>query len=238
MKVLLFVSALLLISVFSNESGESYERYDLGTGTVRGTLFDYLQHKTADDQINLPSNHVLELGMAGYKKLIQKSLVHKTSIITIIDFSLPSDRERMWVIDIVKGKVLFHCLVAHGRNSGGLYAENFSNVPGSYTSSPGFYLTDDIYYGKHGMSLYLDGLEKGINDKARERAIVMHGADYVSKSFVENYGRLGRSHGCPAIPLGLHKDIIKTIHGGSCLYIHAPNDLYVMHSPILGSLEL
>jgi hypothetical protein len=238
MKIFLFIASLLLLSMHSLVVGDSANSPNSNDRHELSQLIDFLLYKKNSEQLTLPSKRVLELSLAGYEKLVQDQLVRKPSIITIIDFSLPSDRERMWVIDINKGKVLFHCLVAHGRNSGELYAEKFSNVPGSYTSSPGFYLTDAIYTGKHGMSLYLDGLEKGINDKARERTIVIHSADYVCNGFVEKHGRLGRSHGCPAIPVGLHKDIIRTIQGGSCLYIHAPEELYVMHSPILGSLNL
>ena len=124
------------------------------------------------------------------------------------------------MLDLVEVKVLYHCLVSHGKNSGELMAENFSNNPGSYTSSPGFYTTGETYFGKHGFSLRLDGIENGINDKARERAIVIHGADYVSPDFVKKYGRLGRSLGCPAVPEELSKEIIETIKDGTCLFVY------------------
>jgi hypothetical protein len=116
-------------------------------------------------------------------------------------------------------------------------AENFSNIPGSFASSPGFYSTGQTYVGKHGLSLILDGLEKGINDKARDRAIVMHGADYVSSDFIRKYGRLGRSFGCPAVPTELSKDIIQKIKGGSCLYIHAPIESYSSNSNIIRKIS-
>ena len=154
-------------------------------------------------------------------------------MITIIDFSLPSDKERLWVLDLIHGKVLFHCLVSHGRNSGELMAEHFSNTPGSCASSPGFYTTGETYIGKHGLSLTLDGLETGINDKARARTIVMHGADYVSTDFIRKYGRLGRSFGCPAVPEELSKEIIQTIKDGSCLFIYVPKTSYTSNSPII-----
>jgi hypothetical protein len=115
-------------------------------------------------------------------------------------------------------------------------AENFSNTPGSYASSPGFYTTGETYIGKHGLSLTLDGLEMGINDKARARAIVMHGADYVSPDFIRNYGRLGRSYGCPAVPVELSKDIIQTIKGGSCLFIYVPEKSYTSNSQIISKI--
>jgi hypothetical protein len=143
-------------------------------------------------------------------------------IITIIDFSLPSTARRLWTINMVTGEILFNTLVAHGKNTGQNIAEKFSNIPQSYQSSLGFYLTDQVYTGKHGHSLRLKGLEKNINDKAWERAIVIHGADYVSESFIKAHGRLGRSHGCPAIPPELTDDFIRTIKEGSLLFIYHP----------------
>ncbi len=205
---------------------------------VFNSLSEYVWRKLDKTAKTMPERRVLELGLTGYQNLLNNGLIERPQLITIIDFSLPSDKERMWVIDLEHGNVLYHCLVAHGRNSGELFAEKFSNIPGSYTSSPGFYLTDQIYFGRHGLSLYLDGLEKGINDKARERAIVMHSADYVSHDFVKKHGRLGRSHGCPAIPVGLHKEIIRSIKGGSLLYIHAPEEQYVMHSALLSASNI
>ncbi len=149
-------------------------------------------------------------------------------IITIIDFSLPSTAHRLWTINLETGEVLFNTLVAHGRNTGQNIAEKFSNIPQSYQSSLGFYLTDQVYTGKHGHSLRLKGLEKNINDKAWERAIVIHGADYVSESFIKAHGRLGRSHGCPAIPPEITEDFISTTKEGSLLFIYHPG--YDQHS--------
>lgn len=180
-----------------------------------------------------PSISLLQTALAGYEILIEKQSINRPEVITIIDFSLPSNKERLWVFDLINAKVLFHCLVSHGRNSGELMAENFSNIPGSCASSPGFYTTGETYIGKHGLSLTLDGLEKGINDNARARAIVMHGADYVSADFIRKYGRLGRSQGCPAVPEELSKKIIQTIKGGSCLFINVPKTSYTSNSQII-----
>jgi hypothetical protein len=185
---------------------------------------------------DFPSFKLLQTALAGYKMLLKEHTLSRSEVITIIDFSLPSDRERLWVLDLVSGKVLFHCLVSHGRNSGEVIPESFSNEPGSFASSPGFYSTGETYIGKHGLSLSLDGLENGINDKARERAIVMHGADYVSADFIKHYGRLGRSLGCPAVPEELSKEIIETIKGGSCLFIYAPQTNYSVNSPIINKI--
>jgi hypothetical protein len=185
------------------------------------------------DSSEFPSFSLLQTALAGYKLLLEEQSVTRPDVITIIDFSLPSDKKRLWVLDLINGKVLFRCLVSHGRNSGELMAENFSNTPGSNASSPGFYATGETYIGKHGLSLMLDGLEMGINDKARVRAIVIHGADYVSSDFIRDHGRLGRSFGCPAVPKELSNEIIQTIKGGSCLFIYVPKTSYTSNSPII-----
>ena len=188
------------------------------------------------DSSEFPPLSLLQTALSGYELLVEEHSIKRTEVITIIDFSLPSDKERLWVLDLTRGKVLFHCLVSHGRNSGELMAEKFSNIPGSNSSSPGFYKTGETYMGKHGLSLALDGLETGINDKARARAIVIHGADYVSAEFIRKYGRLGRSFGCPAVPQELSKEIIQTIKGGSCLFIYVPKPSYTSNSPILSKI--
>lgn len=180
-----------------------------------------------------PQTSVLELAVRGYNRLLHDRTVPRPEILTVIDYSLPSDVERMWVFNMKSGKLLFNSLVAHGRNSGERFASRFSNVSGSYTSSLGFYLTGDTYTGQNGLSLYLDGLEAGINDHARERAIVIHGADYATKNFILQNGRLGRSFGCPALPPELTKEVINTIEGGSCLFIYAPDESYLHNSPFL-----
>lgn len=157
----------------------------------------------------------------------------KKNIITIIDFSKPSTEERFLVIDLENKKILYKCLVAHGKNTGENYAKEFSNKPGSLMSSLGFYLTGKTYSGENGYSMRLEGLEKGINDKAGEREIVIHGAAYVSKEFINKYGRLGRSWGCPALPKEVSKEIIDLISGGSCLFIYGDDNFYKENSTFL-----
>jgi hypothetical protein len=159
--------------------------------------------------------------LKGFYKLKEKGLIKK-DILTLIDFSLSSNVKRLWVIDLASKTILFQSLVAHGRNTGEEFANSFSNAANSLKSSLGFYTTGEVYNGKHGLSLRLDGLEKGINDNARNRGVVMHAADYVSNSFVKNNKRLGRSQGCPAVPVGLSKEIISTIKDKSCLFIYHP----------------
>lgn len=172
--------------------------------------------------------------IAGYYNI--KGIRHE--ILTIIDFSKPSNSERMFVIDMKNMKVLFSTVVSHGRNSGKLYATSFSNKNGSYKSSLGFYITGNTYKGKNGYSLVLDGLESGINDNAKERAIVMHGAWYCNPDVVRTGGILGRSLGCPAIPEKLTRPIIDTIKDGSVLFIYADNPTYLTQSKIIEKKQI
>ncbi len=141
------------------------------------------------------------------------------AILTLIDFTKPSTEQRLCVIDLQEQQTLFKSHVSHGRNSGGNYAVSFSNQPQSFKSSLGFFRTGDTYYGKNGYSLILEGLEKGKNDKAKERAIVMHGAKYADPAVIKKQGRLGRSLGCPALPPAVSREIINTIKQGTLLYI-------------------
>jgi len=167
--------------------------------------------------------------VAGYNKILQK----KKSIMTLIDFSKPSTEKRLFIFDMKAKKLLYSSVVSHGRNSGENYAIHFSNEYGSYKSSLGFYLTENTYQGKNGYSLILNGLEKGINDRAKERAIVVHGAPYANPSVATSSGRLGRSFGCPALPPSLTKPIINTIKDGSVLFIYANNKDYLAQSSFL-----
>jgi len=157
------------------------------------------------------------MAMQGYNHMEH---LKKKNLLTIIDFSKPSTEKRFLVIDLEHKQLVYHCLVAHGKNSGENRAISFSNQARSLKSSLGFFMTAETYSGKHGYSLRLDGLEKNINDNARSRDIVIHGADYVSQPFIKKQGRLGRSWGCPALPIELSKEIIDMISGGSCLFIY------------------
>lgn len=170
----------------------------------------------------LPAFESFSKAMEGFYELKAKGVVDK-DIITVIDFSMSSNTKRLWVIDLTKNEVLYNSLVAHGRNTGNEFATSFSNKAESYKSSLGFYVTGEVYNGKHGMSLKLDGLERGVNDNARNRAVVIHGADYVAESFIRNNSRLGRSLGCPALPQELTKEIIDIIKNKSCLFIYHPS---------------
>ncbi len=174
------------------------------------------------NQFDLPNLESFKEALKGYYSLKERGLIQK-DILTLVDFSLSSNVKRLWVIDLSTNTILYNSLVAHGRNTGEEYANSFSNANSSYKSSLGFYSTGEVYNGKHGMSLKLDGLEKGVNDNARERGVVMHSANYVSNSFIKCNKRLGRSQGCPAIPVELLKGIVNTIKNKSCLFIYHPS---------------
>lgn len=184
------------------------------------------------NNFNLPELKTFSEALKGFYLLKERGIVQK-NILTLIDFSLSSNTKRLWVIDMTTNKILFNSLVAHGRNTGEEFASAFSNLNSSFKSSLGFYATGEIYQGKHGASLRLDGLERGLNDKARERGVVMHGADYVSESFIRDHKRLGRSQGCPALPVELTDEIIETIKNKSCLYIYHPSRSFTMEEKLI-----
>ena len=203
-----------------NNYGDYYEQYVLDIYT-KCNLKDKLDYT------------VFSQAMIGYNSL---NLINK-KVLTLIDFSKPSTEERLFIIDIENRKLLFQTFVAHGKNSGVNSATQFSNRSGSLKSSLGFFITAETYYGKHGYSLRLDGMEKGINDNARKRTIVVHGAKYVSNEFIKKYSRLGRSWGCPAVSDELSKEIIDMIKGGSCLFIYANSKNYHDRSPAIDHPE-
>lgn len=170
--------------------------------------------------------NVFKKAFIGYLNLKSKDLVSAKQLLTIVDFNKSSTQKRLWIIDLAGQKLLFNTLVAHGQGSGGDRPDKFSNIPNSHQSSLGFYVTSDIYHGKHGLSMKLDGMDKGFNTNAKDRAIVIHGAEYVSQQFVNQRGRLGRSHGCPALPVELTGKIIENIKGKTCLFIAGPKEDY------------
>jgi hypothetical protein len=181
-----------------------------------------------------PAGPVLDLALSGYRLVLADSLVEPGALLAVIDYSLPSTVPRLFVIDPGDSSVLRSSLVAHGRNSGQNMAERFSNEQGSLMSSLGFFVTGKTYNGRHGYTLRLRGLEEGINDKAENRAIVIHGAGYVSEEFIAVNGRLGRSWGCPALPLESSKAIIDLIKDGACLFVYGTDPAYLENSRFLG----
>ncbi|GMV28993.1 MAG: hypothetical protein AMXMBFR59_11180 [Rhodanobacteraceae bacterium] len=166
-----------------------------------------------------------------------KATLHAPRTLSVIDYSKPSTQRRLWVFDLVRGSLLFEEWVAHGRNSGGNLAERFSNETGSLMSSVGVFVTEDTYRGQNGYSLRLRGLEAGFNDRARDRSIVMHGADYVSEGIIQGQGRLGRSLGCPAVRRDIAPALIDTIRNGSLLVAYFPLAEWLRGSAYVGGCD-
>lgn len=181
------------------------------------------------------SRNAYESALEGYYHLKNAGVFSVSDQITIIDYSLPSDRKRLFLINLKAEKLIMHTYVAHGQGSGGYFARKFSNRPNSYQSSLGFFRTSGTYQGKHGYTMKLVGLEKGINDLVDDRAIVLHSASYVSERYIRSRGMLGRSQGCPAVPEYCHRQLIDLIKGGQCFFIYAPDNRYFSRSAILNS---
>ncbi|MGZ8554347.1 MAG: murein L,D-transpeptidase catalytic domain family protein [Chitinophagaceae bacterium] len=179
------------------------------------------------------SKRAFEYAFKGYRLLLKKRIINKKGYLAICDFSQSSNNKRLYLVDLVNGEVILNTYVAHGRNSGREYAERFSNRPESFQSSLGFYVTQNPYYGEHGLSLRMKGLEKGYNDKAGKRRIVVHGADYIGDTWLEQNNYMGRSFGCPAIPEKESNFLINTIKNGSCVFIYHPSKNYLKGSKIL-----
>lgn len=180
------------------------------------------------------SNDAFRFALRGFERMKKEGKLLNQSILTIIDFSQSSTKKRMYVIDLYKKVLLFNTYVAHGKNTGDEFAQRFSNIPGTFQSSLGFYLTENMSIGsKVGLSLLLKGLEQGINDKAREREIIIHGAEYATEDFIKKTGRLGRSYGCPSLPPDVIKPVAETIKNGSLLFIYSPDKNYLQKSTVL-----
>jgi len=185
-----------------------------------------------ENNSSVPNLESFRNGMIGYNKLADKNLIDK-QILTIIDFSLSSKKERMWVMDMSKNKILYHTVVSHGKNTGSEFATKFSNIKNSKQSSLGFFITGETYFGKNGLSLFIDGMEKQFNSNARERYVVIHGANYANPSAIKNLGRLGRSYGCPALPKAISQEIIDLIKNKSVLYIYSDDKTYAKNSKMI-----
>jgi hypothetical protein len=206
------------------------------------------EHNTAEASVEYVSNLLYDslglerLGLKkdalvyaykGQQKLVKKGILPNSGILTVCDFSQPSDSKRLYIIDVKNFKVLLNTYVAHGKNSGDEYASRFSNRTRSLQSSLGFYVTKGTYFGKHGLSLRLAGQDGGYNDKAESRAIVVHGASYIGDEWLG--GKMGRSFGCPAVPQRYASKVINLIKNGTCLFIYHPLKSYPPY-PMVGLL--
>jgi hypothetical protein len=181
------------------------------------------------------SRNAFQAAWIGYYKLKKRGLLKKTNVLSICDFSQSSSQQRMYVIDVRNRRVLYRTYVAHGINSGEEFASSFSNKMESCKSSLGFYVTSGVYRGVNGISLRIDGVDQGFNDNARKRAIVIHGANYVSRRVLNKYGVMGTTFGCPAIPSEMTTQIIPVVKNGSCFFIYYPSQKYLSQSKVLNS---
>ena len=224
--LMLFASGLLFLA------DKPADVHHIDAGSYRLAYFARLYDSLSLGSLGLTREAYGE-AMQGFDRLQSSGAIKNQRVMSIIDFSLPSFAKRLFVIDLVSGKLLFNTFVAHGRNSGDAFATSFSNRPNSLQSSLGFYITGDTYRGHHGYSLRLQGMEPGINDQAFSRGIVMHAARYVSDAQARRYGYIGRSEGCPAIPAALHRAVIEKIKDGSCLFIYSPDKTYSIQSGLL-----
>lgn len=171
----------------------------------------------------------------GYQVLETRGSIRKRNVLTICDYSQSSNNKRLYVIDLFDSRLLFNTYVSHGRNSGNEFATSFSNYNNSNKSSLGFMVTGDTYSGKAGYCMRFNGMEAGINDQVKSRGIVLHGSRFVNEDILSIRGAIGKSLGCPAVPLGLHSKIINAIKGGSCFFVNSPDQSYVNNSRILNS---
>ena len=185
------------------------------------------------DAVSAIDESVFELALGAARCATSSGAVDRPSTLTIIDYSKPSTEPRMWVLDLASKSVLYEELVSHGQGSGGNIPTKFSNTPESHQTSIGLFVTEDTYVGRNGYSLRLNGLDRGFNDRARERAIVMHGAPYVNASITKSLGRLGRSHGCPAVREGVARQLIDTVKGGSLVFSYYPDQDWLSSSKFI-----
>lgn len=192
------------------------------------TLYYDLQLK--DSGLN---EKALEYALTGYHRLLKRHALQKTDVLSVCDFSQPSSSKRMYIFDLHNKRLLYRTYVAHGMGSGREYANSFSNIPDSYKSSLGFYVTRTTYVGSNGLSLRIQGMEKGFNDKASSRSIVIHGANYVSERVLRKYGLMGTTFGCPAVPVEMAAQIIPVLKNGTCFFIYYPSKRYLSASKML-----
>jgi hypothetical protein len=227
---------IFLLSSFTNTSVSNEQNFTVPSNDISPLRIGIKQMASIKaslmyDMLNLEaqglSKKAFEYAYKGYQQLLDKNLISRPDYLTICDLSQSSKQKRFYLIDMLNNKVLLNTYVAHGKNSGGEYARRFSNRAESKQTSLGFYVTRNIYTGEHGISLRVEGLEPGFNDRAYRRAIVIHGANYIGN------GSTGRSYGCPAVPGNECKMIINTIKNGTCLFIYHPEKKYLQGSKIL-----
>jgi hypothetical protein len=222
------------ISLFSGVTGLPVPPIAAMTeGEAAVNLFDRIQPEAKE-----LNREAFLMALRGYNKLLKIGKIRNNHVLTIIDYSLSSLKKRLFVVDMTNGKVLYNTYVAHGMNSGKEYARKFSNAPESLKSSLGFYVTMNTYNGKNGLTLRLKGVERGINDNALRRGIVVHGARYVNEQYCRHQGFMGRSQGCPAVPSGVIAPLVKSIKNGSAVFAYYPSTQYLTTSKLLADNDM
>jgi hypothetical protein len=213
----------------------SAQAVGIGPQRAAATASSALSRSTWNkDRLGSVDPKVFELALSATRCAVKAGAVEGPATLTVIDYSKPSTTTRLWVYDLRNRELMYEELVAHGQGSGDNYATRFSNEPDTHRTSIGLFVTDDTYVGKNGYSLRLNGLDAGFNDRARERAIVMHGAPYVNDDFVKTQGRLGRSWGCPALRDGVARKVIDTVKDGGIVFSYYPDQNWLKSSKYLG----
>ncbi len=236
-----FLCLTLVLFVFSSFTANSKKPAHTitATGSIKAAVSaaevfaDKLYDSLDLGHMGLPKQ-VMQMAYKGQQQLINCGVLANDAVMAVADFSQPSSHKRLYIIDTKNFRVLYNTYVAHGKNSGLDYAERFSNSPESLQSSLGFYVTKNTYIGKHGLSLKLEGLERGFNDNAESRAVVIHGAEYIGTSRADA-AFMGRSFGCPAVPQSQSATVINLLKNGTCLFIYHPTQRYLQGSKILNS---
>jgi hypothetical protein len=237
--ILIFVSILSVSFTFipSEKNNNSKNPVAISASISANINSTSIEASALYDEINLQqyglSKEAFAYAYKGYQNLLAKKWINNADYLTICDFSQSSRQKRFYLIDMVNNKLVLNTYVAHGRKSGVEYATHFSNRPVSLQSSLGFYITESTYSGENGLSLKLKGVDKGFNDKAWKRHIVIHGAGYIDENWLQHSSYMGRSYGCPAVPKNESATIINTIKNGSCLFIYHPGRNYLLKSKIL-----
>ncbi|MET2984353.1 murein L,D-transpeptidase catalytic domain family protein [Aureibaculum conchae] len=234
----LTISFILIFPIYAGKTPTSTfnesEKKPSNTERTFSSYSEEIYQRINDNDLDFDA---FKHGLKGYVQLQNKGELNNSKYLTIIDMSVSANTERFYIINMETQTIEHKSVVAHGEKSGLEFAKKFSNKVNSHQTSIGFYKTAETYHGKHGLSLRLDGLEYS-NSKARERAVVIHAADYANPDFIKSNGRLGRSWGCPSLPEKDYSTIISKIKEGSCLFIYYPQEKYLSKSKFIATDNL